>query len=74
MTVMVRDVSGDITVKPSRLTFTTSTWDDPQKVSVKASQDADGEPDPAVTLTHAASGGGYDRVTGGTVTVTINEG
>ena len=73
VTVMVRDVSGDITVRPSRLTFTTSTWDDPQTVTVSASEDADGEPDPAVTLTHAASGGGYNGVTGGTVTVTISE-
>ena len=73
VTVMVRDVSGDITVKPSRLTFTTSTWDDPQTVTVSASEDADGDPDPAVTLTHAASGGGYNGVTGGAVTVTINE-
>ena len=39
---------------------------------MKASQDADGETDPAVTLTHAASGGGYN-ITDGSVTVTILE-
>ena len=72
VTVMVRGASGDVTVNPSRLIFTTSNWDDSQTVEVKAGQDDDGEPDSEVTLTHAASGGGYD-VTGGTVTVTIIE-
>ena len=73
VTVMVRGASGDVTVKPSRLIFTTSSWDDLQPVEVKAGQDADGEHDAPVTLTHAASGGGYDGVTGGMVTVTTND-
>ena len=73
VTVMVRGASGDVTVKPSRLIFTTSSWDDLQPVEVKAGQDADGEHDAAVTLTHAASGGGYDGVTGGMVTVTTTD-
>ena len=73
VTVMVRGTSGDITVKPSSLIFTTSTWDDPQSVEVKVGQDADGEDDAAVTLTHAANGGGYSGVTGGTVTVTTTD-
>ena len=73
VTVMVRGASGDVTVNPARLIFTTSNWDEPKTVEVKAGQDADSEPDAAVTLTHAASGGGYNGVTGGMVTVTIAE-
>ena len=73
VTVMVRGASGDVTVKPSRLIFTTSNWDEEQMVEVKAGQDDDAEPDPAVTLTHAASGGGYSGVTSSMVTVTVSE-
>ena len=73
VTVMVRGASGDVTVKPSRLVFTTGNWDEEQMVEVKAGQDDDAEPDPAVTLTHAASGGGYSGVTSGMVTVTVTE-
>ena len=73
VTVMVRGASGDVSVSPSRLIFTTSNWDDAQMVEVKAGQDDDAEPDPAVTLTHVASGGGYSGVTSGTVTVTIDD-
>ena len=73
VTVMVRGASGDVTVRPSRLTFTTSTWDEEQEVEVNAGQDADAESDAAVRLTHAASGGGYNGVTGGEVTVIIRE-
>ena len=73
VTVRVRGISGDVTVKPSQLTFTTSTWNNPQTVTVSASEDADAEEDAAVTLTHAASGGGYNGVSGGAITVTIME-
>ncbi len=73
VTVMVRGASGDVTVKPSRLIFTTSNWDEEQMVEVKAGQDDDAEPDVDVELTHMASGGGYSGVTSGTVTVTITE-
>ena len=70
VTVMVRGASGDVTVKPSRLIFTTSDWDEEQTVEVKVGQDDDADNDPAVTLTHVASGGGYS-VTSGMVTVRI---
>ena len=73
VTVMVRGASGDVTVNPSRLVFTTSNWNDPQTVEVKVGQDADGEDDAAVTLRHEASGGGYNDVTGGMVTVTTTD-
>ena len=70
---MVRGASGDVSVSPSRLIFTTSDWDDAQTVEVKAGQDDDADPDPVVTLTHVATGGGYSGVTSGTVSVTITE-
>ena len=41
------------------LSFTTSTWDDAQTVTVKAGEDADAKND-SVTLTHAATGGEYE--------------
>ena len=73
VTVMVRGASGDVTVDPSRLIFTASNYGEEQTVEVKVAQDADGEDDAAVTLTHAASGGGYNGVTGGMVTVTTTD-
>ena len=44
-----------------------------QTVEVKVGQDADGEDDAAVTLTHTASGGGYNGVSGGMVTVATTD-
>ena len=41
------------------LTFSTTTWDDAQTVTVKAEEDADAKND-KVTLTHAATGGEYE--------------
>ncbi len=72
VTVRVLGMSGDVSVSPSSLTFTTSDWNDWKIVEVKVSQDDDADPDPVVTLTHAASGGGYS-MTSGAVTVTITE-
>ena len=43
------------------LTFTTSTWDDAQTVTVKAREDADAKND-SVTLTHTGAGGEYEGV------------
>ncbi len=43
------------------LTFTTSTWDDAQTVTVKAREDADAKND-SVTLTHTGAGGEYGGV------------
>ena len=73
VTVMVRGMSGDVSVSPVRLIFTTSNWNAAQMVEVKAGQDDDAETDPVVTLTHVASGGGYSGVTSDAVTVTITE-
>ena len=62
VTVQVRSDSDDVTVKPSQLKFTTSDWNKGQTVNVEAGHDDDAQDDPFVTLTHTASGGGYDGV------------
>ena len=43
------------------LTFSTTTWDDAQTVTVKAREDADAKHD-SVTLVHTAAGGEYEGV------------
>ena len=72
VTVAVGGASGDVTVSPTTLTFTTDNWDNPQTVTVRAAADDDTETDAAVRLTHAASGGGYDG-TDANVTVRVEE-
>ncbi len=73
VTVTVSGASGDVTVAPSSLTFTSGDWNEARTVTVSAAQDADGIADPVVTLTHAASGGGYDDVSIASVAVSVTE-
>jgi len=75
--------SGDVKVTPTSsdptvarvspaLTFTTENWFVPQDVIVTSvDDDIDNDPDRTATVTHGASGGGYDSVTVASVTVTI---
>ena len=49
----------DLTLRRTSLIFTTGNWSDAQTVTVAASQDTDRTNDRA-TLTHSASGGGFD--------------
>ncbi len=81
VTVTVAGASGEVTVDTdstangdqNTLTFTTTTWDTAQTVTVSADEDDDTTKDSA-TLTHSASGGGYNLVTGNVaVTVTDND-
>ncbi len=70
--------SGDVTVSPASLTFTTTNWDTTQTVTVSAAEDDDAVTDTAVTLTHRASGGDYaslpsERAPSVTVTITEND-
>ncbi len=65
------DGSTDVTVDPASLMFTNLDWDLVQTVTVTAAEDTDMEDDTA-TLNHAASGGGYDSLTG-SVTVTVDD-
>ena len=53
----------------STLTFTTSNWNSAQTVTVNATTDSDSDNEAPITLTHAASGGGYNGVSG---SVTVN--
>ena len=73
VTVTVGGASGDVTTSPASLTFTTTNYNTAQTVTVSAAEDDDAATDPAVTLTHSASGGGYDSVSIDTLTVTITE-
>ena len=62
VTVTLGGTSGsDLTLDKTSLTFTATTWNTAQTVTVSAANDNDGENDEA-TLTHTASGGGYGAV------------
>ena len=76
-TVTVRPtVVGDasITVSPSALSFTTSSWKTAKTVRVTAAQDSDSVPDTA-TITHPVSGADYGDagVTAADVTVSVSD-
>ena len=81
VTVTVAGATGDVTVdtnsgspgNQNTLSFTTSTWNTAQTVTVAAGEDVDTTNDSA-TLTHTAAGGGYNSITGNVaVTVTDND-
>ena len=73
VTVTLGGVAGDVSVQPASLTFTSANYATAQTVTVTAATDDDAVTEPAVTLTHNASGGEYGAVRIGTVTVTIRE-
>ncbi len=73
VTVTVGGTSGDVTVDTAALTFTRDNYATAQTVTVSAGQDNDAETDPDVTLTHSASGGGYDSVSIDSVVVSVTE-
>ena len=63
MTVTVTSAKeAAVTVNPASLSFTTTDWDDPQTVTLTPVNDADKQ-DESVTISHNASGGGYNGVT-----------
>ena len=64
--------SGDVTVTPSSLDFSSSDWDTAQRVTVSASEDGDGAVDEA-TVEHTVSGGDYGSETASDVAVTVTE-
>ena len=68
--------NSDVTVRPSSLTFTSTSldWSTAQTVTVEAAHDADGDPDTA-TIEHAVSGADYGSVdtAGSDVIVTVTE-
>ena len=81
VTVTIASDNSDVTVdtdstapgNQNTLTFTTTDWGTYQTVTVSAADDGDTAEDTA-TLTHTASGGGYDTLTGNvTVAVTVTD-
>ncbi len=72
VTVTIGSDNSDVTMVGTPLTFTAGDWDSKQTVTVRAAEDADTDDDIAV-LTHTASGGDYDSVTGPAVTVTVKD-
>ena len=75
VTVRVTGVSGDLSLDRTQLMFTRGNWDNAQPVTVEAAEDDDTSTDPRVTLTHTATGGGYDGIVGELrVTVTEKDG
>ena len=75
VTVRVTGEFGDLSLDKTQLAFTPGDWDDAQTITVEAAEDNDTSTDPAVTLTHQASGGGYDGIVGSVqVSVTENDG
>ena len=66
----------DVTTNPTSVTFSTTTWDVPQVVTVNAGEDLDSAND-TVTITHAATSADSDYngidIAGVEVTVTDNE-
>ena len=73
VTVTIGGTSGtDVTVNPASLTFTTSTWNTRQTVSVSAAEDNDSDADTA-SITHTASGGGIGSVPISSVTVEVRD-
>ena len=63
----------DLSLSSDMLTFTTGNWDTAQTVTVSAAEDDDGVTDDVATLTHTASGGGYDSTALPDVEVSITE-
>ena len=63
--------AGNATVNPPALTFTTTSWDTPQTVTVTGAPDDALTGDRTAKVHHAVAGGGYDGVTATDVTVTI---
>ena len=74
VTVTVSESSADFSVSDTSLTFTTVNWDQVQTVTVTAVNDSLDEPSPEVaSITHSASGGGYNSVTITSVSVSVTD-
>ena len=62
---------GQVSATPAVFTFTPNNWDQPRTVTIAAADDALAEGEHFSTITHAASGGGYDGLVIDTVLATI---
>ncbi len=64
---------GEASVNKTSLTFSSTTWQTAQTVTVTATPDDDATMGSAVSITHSAAGGGYSSVSVASVRVTITE-
>ena len=71
VSVIFPGILGDLTVSPTRLTFTSGNWSTPQPITLTASEDDDFFPD-TETLVLTANGGGYAGITS-QVSITITD-
>ena len=72
VTVTIASDNADVTTRPAALTFTTADWNTAQRVTVSAASDGDTANDTA-TLTHTASGGGYNDAPAVSVAVSVTD-
>ena len=72
VTVTIASDNADVTTRPASLSFTTANWSTAQRVTVSAASDGDTANDTA-TLTHTASGGGYDDAPAVQVKVSVTD-
>ena len=74
VTVTVGGTGAGVTVAPSAVTFTASTWGTARTVTVAAAEDGNSQSE-TVTLTHTVSGADYgaNSVPAGSVTVTVTD-
>ena len=73
VTLTVTSSSSVATVRPGSLTFTPSNWATPQTITVTGVDDSSPGGNRSVTITHTASGGGYDEVEVPSVSVTVTD-
>ncbi len=72
VTVTIASDNADVTTSPETLSFTTANWSTAQRVTVSAASDGDTANDTA-TLTHTASGGGYNNAPAVSVAVSVTD-
>ena len=73
VTMTVTSSSGVATVSPGLLTFTPSNWATPQTITVTGVDDSSAGGNRSATITHTASGGGYDDAAVPSVSVTVTD-
>ena len=74
VTVTVDDTANnDVTTEEETLVFTTSNWNLPRTVTVRAAEDDDALTDSGVTVSHTVGGANYEGVTAPWLRVTITE-
>ena len=70
---VIQPSNTDVTANPVTLTFTTTTWNAAQTVTVAAAHDPDSLDEATTSITHTVSGGGYGSVLADSVAVTVTD-